>query len=108
MHEDFWTLDYTSCQALCNYGIPAARQQNTIIADLHVPHNPLTHGSRHSPPAVFVQGKMGDGVPLVKVDQRPGREKWRKEQFSQRIAKTIADELTLGRKNWPSSVVEGR
>ena len=40
-----------------------------------------------------VLGKMGDGVPLVKVDQRPGREKWRKEQFSQRIAKTIADEL---------------
>eukprot|EP00913_Durusdinium_trenchii_P006868 g6459.t1 len=45
---------------------------------------------------VEVLGKMGDGVPLVKVDQRPGREKWRKEQFSQRIAKTIADELTLG------------
>ncbi|CAK9078400.1 Tautomerase domain-containing protein [Durusdinium trenchii] len=42
---------------------------------------------------VEVLGKMGDGVPLVKVDQRPGREKWRKEQFSQRIAKTIADEL---------------
>jgi hypothetical protein len=32
-----------------------------------------------------VLGKMGDGVPLVKVDQRPGREKWRKEEFSKRI-----------------------
>ena len=44
---------------------------------------------------VEVLGKPGDGVPVVKVDQRPGREKWRKEQFSKRIAKTLADELGL-------------
>ena len=33
--------------------------------------------------------KVGDGVPLVLVDQRPGREKWRKEKFPKMVQATM-------------------
>lgn len=39
--------------------------------------------------------KIGDGVPLVEVDQRVGREKWRKEKFAKLVQKTIKDELGI-------------
>lgn len=42
-----------------------------------------------------VIGKIGCGVPLVEVDQRPGREKWRKEKFSKLVQKTLQDELGI-------------
>lgn len=42
-----------------------------------------------------VIGKVGCGVPLIQVDQRPGREKWRKEKFSKLVQETLEQELGI-------------
>lgn len=44
-------------------------------------------------------GTVGDGLPLVLVDQRPGREKWRKEKFANLVQQTLEQELEIAPKN---------
>ena len=42
-----------------------------------------------------VVGKIGCGVPLIQVDQRPAREKWRKEKFSKPVQLNLEQELGI-------------
>ncbi|CAJ1452809.1 unnamed protein product [Effrenium voratum] len=84
-----------------NMGDDAALERIRLACKQHVLDNLSADKAHHDYVTVLeVVGKPGDGCPVVKVDQRPGREKWRKEAFAKccslkngGIAKTLADEL---------------
>jgi phenylpyruvate tautomerase PptA (4-oxalocrotonate tautomerase family) len=55
--------------------------------------------SRHDYVVVSEEiGKIGDGLPLVLVDMRPGREHERKEAFAKFVSESIASELGIDAK----------
>ncbi len=56
--------------------------------------------SRHDYVVVSEEfGEIGDGLPFVLVDMRPGREHARKEAFAKAVSETIENELQIDPKN---------
>lgn len=79
-----------------NAGDEATLERIRVACRQHVLDTLSADRAHHDYVTVLeVLGKMGDGCPLVKVDQRPGREKWRKEAFSKRIPFRVQQQFSL-------------